>query len=677
MRRENVKKNIFCQEINTKNTPNNVDVENELNEVHVSEIENDADEISTCENENEINTCENENIAYEELHVTGEGEMTYSVKTQKQTKKKIFEIKPKICRKRLRHPQEWKRNKATMCRERGLQYVSQRGKVMLKKVIEKDLLCKEKCRLQCGSKFNLEAREAILKKFYKLENNAKNCLLFKSIDIHPVARHRIGTKQQKQNSFAYSISFEKQKMPVCKDAFCSLYQIGRKKIEIIQKQLKSGLSAPSPSQQGRHKNRPHKISEEVIACIVSHIKKFPAENSHYSRNKNENKQFLSPLLNVTQMHKMYIKECKEKKLDDMYLVKISMYRHIFETRFNLSFGHPKSDTCSVCDAGGNTADHKDNYTFAFESQKIDRQKPLSNKNIVYITMDLQQTMPLPKLSTSKAFYLRQMWLYNFGIHCITYLGQKSYFFTWTEDVANRGSNEIASCLFRFCKMLKKEYPETNHLIVWSDSCAGQNKNFVILGLYEYLILNCFFKIIDHKFPEVGHSYLDSDRDFGRIEKVIRKHQTIFIPDQYRDIIKSSSTKNSICVNMENFFYNFEELPGKLYLFRKQKNTLKDKINLRDDVKWIRVDEFGYYYYKTCLNDYTPFRQVDLNKKGTQNLDRSEIKPTRLTQKTGGLTLDKLQNLKDQIKFVEEEYRWFYEDILKNNTENPKKKRKTC
>ena len=74
-------------------------------------------------------------------------------------------------------------------------------------------------------------------------------------------------------------------------------------------------------------------------------------------------------------------------------------------------------------------------------------------------------------------YLRQMWLYNFGVHCLTCLGQKSYFFTWTENIANRGNGEIASCLFRFCELFKCGQPEINHLIIWSDSCGGQNKNF--------------------------------------------------------------------------------------------------------------------------------------------------------------------------------------------------------
>lgn len=56
---------------------------------------------------------------------------------------------------------------------------------------------------------------------------------------------------------------------------------------------------------------------------------------------------------------------------------------------------------------------------------------------------------------------------------------------------------------------------------------------------------------------------------GRIEKVLRKHQNIFIPDQYRDIIKSASTKDSSCLNMDHFFHNFEELPAKHNLFKTQ------------------------------------------------------------------------------------------------------------
>lgn len=73
----------------------------------------------------------------------------------------------------------------------------------------------------------------------------------------------------------------------------------------------------------------------------------------------------------------------------------------------------------------------------------------------------------------------------------------------------------------------------------------------------------------HKFPEVGHSYLEYYREFGRIAKVIRIHQTILIPTQYRDIIKSASIMNIVCSNMEQFFYDFKKLPVKFYFIKKQ------------------------------------------------------------------------------------------------------------
>lgn len=178
----------------------------------------------------------------------------------------------------------------------------------------------------------------------------------------------------------------------------------------------------------------------------------------------------------------------------------------------------------------------------------------------------------------------------------------------------------------------------------------------------YLILKNYFKVVDHKFPEVGHSYLDSDRDFGRIEQVLRKHQTIYIPDQYREIITSASTKNSLCFNMKNFFYNLEELPAKLHLYRKLNNTLNDKVNLRDSVKWIRVDNFGFYYYKINLDPFARFLQFDLHKKGTKDILSAEIFLSKLSR-CGDLTIEKMNNLQEKLNFIDEDYRWFYEEIL--------------
>ena len=48
-----------------------------------------------------------------------------------------------------------------------------------------------------------------------------------------------------------------------------------------------------------------------------------------------------------------------------------------------------------------------------------------------------------------------------------------------------------------------------------------------------------FKLIDHKFPESGHSFMDSDRDFAHIENKVKEAGNIYSVDQYQDIMAQS------------------------------------------------------------------------------------------------------------------------------------------
>lgn len=96
----------------------------------------------------------------------------------------------------------------------GLEYVSQIGKMIPQKKIREDpMLCK--CKLQCGSKFSLEARKGTLDRFYKLDNSAKTCILFKRINLNPVSRYRIRAEGKKHSwrkySFKYSVTLKMDK----------------------------------------------------------------------------------------------------------------------------------------------------------------------------------------------------------------------------------------------------------------------------------------------------------------------------------------------------------------------------------------------------------------------------------------------------------------------------------
>ena len=57
--------------------------------------------------------------------------------------------------------------------------------------------------------------------------------------------------------------------------------------------------------------------------------------------------------------------------------------------------------------------------------------------------------------------------------------------TWTENLAGRGCEEIISSLLAFFD--NEEVNNARNLIAWSDSCAGQNKNFYIIAFWQMLL----------------------------------------------------------------------------------------------------------------------------------------------------------------------------------------------
>jgi hypothetical protein len=293
-----------------------------------------------------------------------------------------------------------------MCREKGKGSIWYKGNVPPKNFCS-GCLCTEQCRLKCSTKFEENTRKSIFNDFYNLDIKAKNALLFKSIIPVALARKRKSAPKNKTYSYKYSMILKNELVFVCKTAFCSLHQIIRKKVDIIKNKQKTGKAVPSKDRRGRHMNRPHKMSDAVEQAIIKHISKFPTEESYYSRNSNPNKRYLAPEMNMSLMYRLYTEKCTELKMPKDFLIKKSSYAKIFSSKFNLSFSHPKNDTCSKCDAGQSNAEHEENVHLGF--QLMSKEKASKDKNLSYITVDLQQAMPLPKLTTSKAFYLRQIW----------------------------------------------------------------------------------------------------------------------------------------------------------------------------------------------------------------------------------------------------------------------------
>jgi hypothetical protein len=139
---------------------------------------------------------------------------------------------------------------------------------------------------------------------------------------------------------------------------------------------------------------------------------------------------------------MYKEKCQES---NMKPVSLFVFLYIFNTRFNSHFHTIGKDTCPKCDGYKAKIDALEDGQAKealitereFHHRKAEAARDTKKKNIeeakqsngtkAVLTFDLQKILPTPVLSTGSAYYKRQLWTYNLGIHDdVTGIGYTSY-----------------------------------------------------------------------------------------------------------------------------------------------------------------------------------------------------------------------------------------------------------
>lgn len=109
------------------------------------------------------------------------------------------------------------------------------------------------------------------------------------------------------------------------------------------------------------------------------------------------------------------------------------------------------------------------------------------------------------------YYKRQLFMFAFKIQL---LSRKSIFYCHHERIAKKGSHEVASFFMHFMNTFLEDDGE--ELIIFPNSCGGQNKNYTIFRFINFPVIHQIFglKKVMMTFPIPGHSYLESDKNVG-------------------------------------------------------------------------------------------------------------------------------------------------------------------
>ena len=111
----------------------------------------------------------------------------------------------------------------------------------------------------------------------------------------------------------------------------------------------------------------------------------------------------------------------------------------------------------------------------------------------------------------------------------------------------KDANSIISMLDFYLK--EKIVPGTS-LILYTDNCPGQNKNYFVLGYLIYLVkIKKRYKEVELYFMIVGHIKFSPDAHFGMIKKKLQQAKCQSICDLIGEnglIQASSSSNRAIC-----------------------------------------------------------------------------------------------------------------------------------
>ena len=289
----------------------------------------------------------------------------------------------------------------------------------------------------------------------------------------------------------------------------------------------------------------------------------------------------------------------------------------------------------------------------------DRNEATQNNDIMFLVFDLEKTQPLPKVTTNKAFYLRQMWFYNLVMHYANTMDENALMCIWLESEGGRGVDEIGSCILRFFESIEP----CRRVLAWSDSCAGQNKNQFILFVWLWLVheKKSISEII-HSFPVVGHSYNASDRDSSLLETMFKKSENIYDKSEYRDLIVRAKRRNPFKVlDMKAKFYNIKEFCNSMNLVNRTKNDAGEKIRFRD-IRQIKVTEEikGCYEYRYSMTDDWHCVNVESKRKGLRNtnLRGPKLKP----DVPRPIDMKKIRDISNLLPFVPQVHHHVYRSL---------------
>ncbi|GFR75979.1 hypothetical protein ElyMa_003935100 [Elysia marginata] len=186
-------------------------------------------------------------------------------------------------------------------------------------------------------------------------------------------------------------------------------------------------------------------------------------------------------------------------------------------------------------------------------QEREKDRALKTDDTAVISFDLENVITCPKVEISNFFYKRKLTVYNLTGHVVVNGVKQVYCVIWTECLAGRGGNEIASALLKIFQDVVLNNPTVQNIITWSDSCVSQNRNhFMSTAVMMFLSQNQHIKSVLMKYSIAGHSCVQEvDNVHSQLEKSFNVSEFFSPLSLIRVILKTNKNKPFRVIQLKN------------------------------------------------------------------------------------------------------------------------------
>ena len=99
---------------------------------------------------------------------------------------------------------------------------------------------------------------------------------------------------------------------------------------------------------------------------------------------------------------------------------------------------------------------------------------------------------------------------------------------WHETVAGRSGCEVTAVVLRLLSAPQLPSDEYEHLVIWLDNCAGQNKKYILFSALYNAIRTGIIPLssLTLMFFVPGHSFMSADAFHAAVERNIMKNPVL-------------------------------------------------------------------------------------------------------------------------------------------------------